>query len=122
MVVGASSQCAETMSTASGRGRVADQSLSSLVHVSSSASGGAPWLRYSTGALTSSRVRAFVQISTTKFNFERLGCLAGVLGVGDGPDDDHAGGSGFLDLAEVREVDAADREPRALAPGGPDQV
>src|ERR1044072_3292331 len=112
MVVGASSQCAETMSTASGRGRVADQSLSSLVHVSSSASGGAPWLRYSTGALTSSSVRLLVQISTIKFEFERLGGLAGILGVGDGPDDDHAGGSGRLHLVQVGEVDAADREPR----------
>ncbi len=43
--MGASSQCADTMSTELGRGRSLDHAASSPVHVVSSASGGAPWLR-----------------------------------------------------------------------------
>ena len=49
-VRGASSQCAEITRIAVGfAGRSADQPASSRVHTSSSANGGAPWLRYITG-------------------------------------------------------------------------
>ena len=48
-VNGADSQCAETTRIDSGRGSPALQAASSPVHVSSSASGGAPWERYRAG-------------------------------------------------------------------------
>src|SRR5664279_6590797 len=46
---GACSQWAEIIRMLSGLGRSADHVASSLVQVRSSASGGAPWLRYRTG-------------------------------------------------------------------------
>src|ERR1035438_2935140 len=46
---GACSQWAEIIRMLSGLGRSVDQVASSLVQVRSSASGGAPWLRYRTG-------------------------------------------------------------------------
>ncbi|GAA0568607.1 hypothetical protein GCM10009546_34160 [Actinomadura livida] len=49
MLSGASSQWADTIKIAFGFGIPADQRASSSVHTGSSASGGAPWLRYKTG-------------------------------------------------------------------------
>ena len=45
MLIGASSQCAETTRMAEGFGKDADHPASSAVQRASSASGGAPWLR-----------------------------------------------------------------------------
>jgi hypothetical protein len=63
-VSGAASQCADTIRIAVGRARPADTAASSAVHSRSSASGGAPWLRYSTGLFM--RVHLSEVLTTSK--------------------------------------------------------